>query len=167
MMVAMDDLKGVVVLLMVSLCAAFAFNFWSGAGISLFGQWDKSRGVVSPMEKNTVVDGQREINDLGTMAGFVADASCTVVDVRTKGQFDQGHLPGAVSFPMAAFDQMEGEFFLAYPPGRCLVVYCAGRECLDSHRFADRLELLGYTGIRVFSGGFAEWKQGGLAVEVR
>lgn len=165
MMVTLHDTKGVVVLLMVSLCSAFAFNFWSDAGIALFGQWDKGSGVVSPKEKNTVVDARREINTLDTMARLVADRTCTIVDVRTKAQFDQGHLPGAVSMPMADYDQMIGAFFVNYPPDLCLIVYCSGRECHDSHRFADRLETFGYSDLRVFSGGFPEWEQGGLTVE--
>lgn len=167
MMVTRHDIKGIVILLMVSLCSAFAFNFWSNEGIAFLGQWDKSRGVVFPKEKNTVVDSHREINNLDTMARFVKDRACTIVDVRTKVQFDQGHLPGAVSVPMADYDQMIGDFFVNYPPGLCLIVYCSGRECHDSHRFADRLETLGYTDLRVFSGGFPEWEQGGLTVETR
>ncbi len=167
MMVTLHDIKGVVVLLMVSLCSAVAFNVWSDAGIALFGQWDKRLGVVSPREKNTVVDGRREINDLDLMVKLVQDQACTIVDVRTKDQFDQGHLPGAVSVPMADDDQMIGDFFVTYPPGSCLIVYCAGRECHDSHRFADQLETFGYTDLKVFSGGFSEWEQGGLPVETR
>ncbi len=164
-MISLDDLKGVFILLLVSIVSAFVCNQWSGSGIALFGQWDKTLGVVSPMKKNTVVDQGREINDLDTMVKFLDRQDCTVVDVRLKERFDQGHLPGAISLPLARFDEVVGEFFEAHPPEACVVLYCAGRECLDSHRFAERLVEFGYMNVRVFSGGFAEWKAKGLRVE--
>ena len=164
-MLSIGDLKGVLFLLLVSVISAFVCNQWSGSGIALFGQWDKALGVVSPMEKNTVVDQSREINDLDDMAGLVDRQDCTVVDVRAKALFNQGHLPGAISLPIAMFDDVVGEFFEAHPPEACVILYCAGRECLDSHRFAERLMEFGYMDVRVFSGGFAEWKAKGLRVE--
>ena len=159
------DIRGIVLILTVSFCSAFLFNFWSDSGIPLLGQWDKSQGVVSSMEKNTVVDAAREINDIDTMVKLVKSHGCTIVDVRNKSFFDVEHLPGAVSFPMAEFDDIVGTFFTIYPPDTCLVLYCSGRECLDSHRFAQGLVELGYLDVRVYSGGFAEWKKRGLKVE--
>ena len=164
-MVSRDDLKGVFLLLLVSVVSAFAFNQWSSSGIALLGQWNKVRGVVSPMEKNTVVDLGREVNDLNAMIKLVDGNECAVVDVRSKEIFDQGHLPGAISLPLARFDEVVGAFFEAHPPEACVVLYCAGRECLDSHRFAERLVAFGYVNVRVFSGGFSDWKAKGLTVE--
>lgn len=162
-----QDLKGVAVLLVVSIGCAFAFNLWSDSGIALMGQWEKSQGVVSSMEKNTVVDGSREINDLETMLAIVSGQNCTPVDVRSTAQFEEGHLPGAVSLPIELFDQKIGDFFVEYPLDTCLVLYCAGRECLDSHRLAHSLETFGFADIRIFSGGFTEWMEEGLTVETR
>lgn len=165
-MVSRYDIKGVVVILMTSFCSAFLFNFWSNSGIALLGQWDKSQGVVSSKGKDTVVDATREINDINTMIKLVDSHGCTIVDVRHGSLFDVGHLPGAVSFPMAEFDDIVGDFFTNYPLNTCLVLYCAGRECLDSHRFAQGLVGFGYVDVRVYSGGFAEWKERGLRVEL-
>lgn len=162
-----QDLKGIAALLIVSICCAFAFNLWSDSGIAFKGQWDRSKGVVSSMEKNTAVDGSREINDLGIMLDLVNDQQCTLVDVRPMAQFDEGHVPGAVSLPIEVFDQRIGDFFVEHPLDTCIIVYCAGRECLDSHRLAQNLETFGFTNIWVFSGGFAEWIEGGLPVEIR
>ncbi len=164
-MISQDDLKGLFFLLIVSVVSAFACNLWSDSGIALFGQWDKTQGVVSPMEKNTVVDQGREINDLDVMASYLERQDCTVVDVRVKEIFDQGHLPGAISLPLAEFDEVVGDFFVDHPPEACVVLYCSGRECLDSHRFAERLVEFGYVNVRVFSGGFSDWKAKGLKIE--
>ncbi|MBI9090352.1 MAG: rhodanese-like domain-containing protein [Desulfobacterium sp.] len=164
-MISQDDLKGLFFILIVSVVSAFAFNLWSDAGIALFGQWDKTQGVVSPVEKHTVVDPGREINDVDAMAGIMKSQGCTVVDVRVKEVFDQGRLPGAISLPLAEFDEVVGDFFMAHPPEACVVVYCSGRECLDSHRFAERLLEFGYMNVRVFSGGFPDWKAKGLKIE--
>lgn len=164
-MVSRNDIKGLFVLLLVSVVSAFAWNLWSDSGIALFGQWDKTRGVVSPMEKNTVVDQGREINDLDAMTRLMERQDCTVVDVRAKEIFDQGHLPGAISLAFERFDEVVGDFFVDHPPEACVVLYCAGRECLDSHRFADRLVEFGYVNVKVFSGGFADWKAKGLKIE--
>lgn len=162
-----QDFKGIAALLIVSICCALIFNFWSDSGLTLKGQWERSQGVVSSMEKNTVVDGSREINDLETMVELVNAKLCTLVDVRSNAQYDAGHLPGAVLLSIEAFDQRIGDFFVKYPLNTCLVIYCAGRECLDSHRLAHSLETFGFSDIRIFSGGFAEWMEGGLTVEIQ
>lgn len=162
-----QDFKGLAALLIVSICCALVFNFWSDSGIALKGQWDRSQGVVSSKEKNTVVDASREINDLDTMVELVYAGMSTLVDVRSKAQFDAGHLPGAVSLPIEAFDRLIGDFFVEYVLDTRLVIYCAGRECLDSHRIAHSLETYGFSDVRIFSGGFAEWMEGGLPVEIR
>ena len=53
------------------------------------------------------------------------------------------------------------------PGGRSaeVVVYCTNPDCTDSVDTARRLQELGYTNVRHYSGGKEEWREAGLSLE--
>lgn len=75
-----------------------------------------------------------------------------------------GHLPGAVNLPLDGLEQRAAELF----PDKqaALVLYCASATCTNSHQAQARLARLGYTDVRVFTGGKAAWQAAGLPLEV-
>ena len=87
-----------------------------------------------------------------------------LIDARAPMVYAHSHLPGAINMPPNAVDTI-----------RCakrmpdlameIVVYCANRECHDSVATAERLQALGYTNVRHYTGGKDEWKQLGLPLE--
>jgi len=159
------DIKEVFILVTLAVFAAMAFNTLSSGGIALVGQWDTSKGVVSARSKDSVVDSSREINALSDMKRIVEEKQGVVVDARSQDDYEQGHIPGAVNFPMSRFDEVIGDFFETVQPSMLVVLYCSGQECHDSHAFADQIIQFGYTDVKVFSGGFGDWANGGLPVE--
>src|SRR5258708_6313643 len=46
-----------------------------------------------------------------------------------------------------------------------IVVYCANRQCQNSHIAAHRLSVLGYTDVAVYPGGKQDWDEAGLTFE--
>jgi len=164
-MVSLNDLKGLVFLLLFSVCTALLYNHFSASGIALFGQWDKSKGVVSAKSKDDVVDSSREINDVEIMKTILDQKGCLVVDVRSRDSYIEGHLPGALGLPLNEFDQIIGDFIEKTPAEAKIILYCSGRECTDSHTFAQRLNEFGYVNVSVFPGGVTEWQERGFLVE--
>ncbi len=87
------------------------------------------------------------------------------VDAREEGLYGDGHLPGARLLPLGALDERLEVFRQAVPAERTLVIYCNGYGCPDSFDLALRLAAAGYRDLRVFEGGFPEWRDAGLPVE--
>jgi rhodanese-related sulfurtransferase len=88
------------------------------------------------------------------------------VDARTAGEYADGHIAGAVSLPFVNVDdQALDEFKAKLLPGKKFVVYCSGGDCLTSLALARRLTERGMTELRVFLGGWVEWKAAGLPEE--
>lgn len=76
-----------------------------------------------------------------------------ILDVRGKGEYESGHLPGAISLPVA---ELPFKATKVLPDkDKCIVVYClsGGR----SKRAAMGLERMGYTNV-MDMGGINGWK---------
>ena len=86
------------------------------------------------------------------------------VDARSRQSYDQGHLPGAYSLPLARVDSLLDSFCSQVPVDLPLVVYCSGKDCPDAFDLAKRLIAEGYRTVWVFGGGFSAWRVAGLPV---
>jgi rhodanese-related sulfurtransferase len=53
---------------------------------------------------------------------------------------------------------------LGLPKGAEIIVYCADLACPLSRKAAEKLQELGYTNVRAYEGGLAEWKESGRPV---
>jgi ArsR family transcriptional regulator len=84
-----------------------------------------------------------------------------VLDVRPPLEFEAGHLPGALSIPLAELEARLGEL----PPEREVVAYCRGPYCLLAFDAVELLRTRGYRASRL-EGGFPEWKAHQLPVEI-
>ncbi|MFM7172123.1 MAG: molybdopterin-synthase adenylyltransferase MoeB [Caldilinea sp.] len=86
----------------------------------------------------------------------------TIVDVRERDEFVQGHLPGAIFIPRGYLElQIE-----QHQPDRNapVVVYCAGG--VRSLLAARNLKEMGYTRVTSMIGGFNGWKNVGFRFTV-
>ena len=83
----------------------------------------------------------------------------TVLDVRGEGEWKGGHLPGSLNVPVGSLDGRMKEI----PRGRPIIVHCqTGARAAIA---ASLLRARGFTDVRFFPGGFAEWRSAGLPVE--
>lgn len=87
-----------------------------------------------------------------------------LVDARIPELYDEGHLPGAVSLPLAEVDAGI-DAFVEQHPKRSLVIYCSGYGCSDSFDLALLLIEKGYGDVMVYEGGYPEWRDAGLEIE--
>jgi len=81
-----------------------------------------------------------------------------VIDVRPRLEFDNGHLPGAVSMPV---DELPGRLE-TLPKRRRIVAYCRGTYCLFADEAVALLRREGFDAVRL-DGGWPEWVAEGRA----
>jgi rhodanese-related sulfurtransferase len=86
-----------------------------------------------------------------------------VLEALPETHYQQGHIPGARVFPM----DRARELAPTISPRRDapIVVYCASDTCKNSHQVAKLLGDVGYTDVRVYVGGKADWASAGLPLE--
>lgn len=85
-------------------------------------------------------------------------AGAVVVDVRSRAEWEAGHIPGVVNIPAGEIVDRLGEL----PPARPLVVHCQGGT--RSAIAAGIMDVHGVAGVVDLPGGFAEWEREGLPV---
>lgn len=113
------------------------------AGLSLFA-CAYSGAQSAPGYVSVTAEEAKEIMD--TEEGYV------ILDVRTKEEFDAGHLPGAILIPDHDVKNRAEE--ILPDKNQLILVYCLGGR--RSKRAAADLVELGYTNVIEF-GGIRDW----------
>lgn len=157
--------KQTTILLGVSVTLAFIVNYFSPVGIALMGQWDTAQGVITAKAKTDVVGGKLEIEDVALAKQIFDNATALFVDARTRDNYDDGHIPGAVSLPVGQFDELIDAFMDQHDIEQPIVTYCSGRTCEDSHNLAQLLMDIGYGDVQVLIDGYPGWQAKGYPVE--
>ena len=88
-------------------------------------------------------------------------ADFVLLDVRSRENFREGHVPGSASLPHGEICEAELE---KYPPDTIFVVYCAGMHCNGAYRAAIRLARLGRP-VKMMIGGVTGWLDEGFSLE--
>lgn len=85
-----------------------------------------------------------------------------VIDARDKGQFDKGHIPGAVNIEWRQVLAKRSEI----PKDKPVLIYC--NQGTLSAQAGLALRLAGYENVRILQGGMADWKaKGGMDAAAR
>ncbi len=88
----------------------------------------------------------------------LAGEKATVIDARpVKRKYAKGHVPGALSIPNSRFAKLTN--MLPASKKSPLIFYCDGMKCPLSVKSARKAKALGYTKVKVFQGGYPEWKK--------
>jgi adenylyltransferase/sulfurtransferase len=117
-----------------------------------------NRDQLVAMAKNQIT----EITSQELKARLDAGEDLTMVDVRERDEFVQGHIPDALFIPRGYLElQIE-----QYEPerDRPLLIYCAGG--VRSALAARNLKEMGYSNVISLLGGFNGWKNAGFKFTV-
>ncbi len=114
-------------------------------------EWRASRGNLGKIPTVTAAELAR---------GFHRNGS-TVIDVRSEGEWNAGHIPGSLNLPLIHLDRRTDRI----PRGSTLVVHCqtGPRAAIGASLLLAR----GFSDVRLFPGGFAEWRASGHSVAVQ
>ena len=90
------------------------------------------------------------------------------IDARQQDFYThEGHIKGAVSLPFEDFDAGFARVKDRLPSKDAeLVCYCSGYGCEESAEIAKLLIEHGYRRVLVYEGGWPEWTEAGLPVEM-
>ncbi len=96
------------------------------------------------------------------LASIGAGTAPVVVDVRTRREYDSGHVPGAIHIPFYTLLVRQDEI----PSSReaPVVVYCEHGPRAGVAKLA--LRLAGFKDVRYLDGHMSGWKERGLPTEV-
>ncbi|MBN1959060.1 MAG: rhodanese-like domain-containing protein [Desulfuromonadales bacterium] len=101
---------------------------------------------------------------LDELDGFISEGAL-LIDSRSEADYRLGHLPGALSLPIADLESGLANFKQQVPFERILITYCSGYGCPDSFDLGARLLKEGYQEVMVYEGGYPEWRDAGRPVE--
>jgi rhodanese-related sulfurtransferase len=91
------------------------------------------------------------------------DGSLTIVDVLPAESYAAAHVPGALSIPLELIASRAPE--LLPDLAAEIVVYCGKLTCDRSEQALEQLHQLGYSNVRDYRAGIADWVESGEATE--
>jgi len=102
-----------------------------------------------------------ETVDRGTLLRRVREGEVTVLDVRPPEEFRAGHIPGAVSVPLAELKKRLKDLSRS----REIVAYCRGPYCVLAVHAVELLRKEGFRAVRL-EDGIPDWQAHGFDVAV-
>ncbi len=84
-----------------------------------------------------------------------------LIDVRPSVEYENGHLPGAMSLPYDELPHRLSEL----PRDKRIVTYCRGTYCMSADEAVMVLRTKGFDAVRL-EGGWPEWRSEGRVAEI-
>ena len=140
------------------------------SGPEVFRLWRMLRDVgsarlaeIDRLVENYFTDrGELEAVNKEELLRLITDEAVTVIDTRPEVEYEQGHIPTALSVPV---EKLTGQIF-RLPRDVEIVAYCRGPYCVYSDEAVRILHQSGYKARRLDE-GFPEWRDAGYPVEVK
>ena len=90
----------------------------------------------------------------------VSSGEWLLIDARDEDQFAAEHIPGAVSLPVASYEELLLFFAEEHGREKPVVIYCGTEDCEMSSELAMRLrDEAGFSDIRILEGGILAWRR--------
>ena len=166
---ALRDLAGVALLALASMAAGLAMNRLSSHPLPIVYQTPEQRFDA---ELTTLVTAPpfkiapAATVGLAEFRSAVETRSALILDARPSVFYEQGHVPGALNLSRDDFarDYRRLAPVLKTATDKPVIVYCSGGICHDSRLVANALLSLGFSNVRIFTGGWEAWSEARLPV---
>jgi len=117
--------------------------------------------VVSAQRQGIlVVDSQAAIEDW-------TSGRSLWVDVRSRAEYERGHIPWAISVPWQDPGAVERVLAMTDSPERRITVYCRGPSCDEAWWAAQALRHAGVRHVQWFVGGWEAWTNDDVQAQLR
>jgi rhodanese-related sulfurtransferase len=136
---------------------AFVTNFFRSDGLPLL-----RPKLLSPLSENK----DSNTISLQTLKGRYEQPGVVILDARSPEEFAEGHIPGAKNLPYYEFSEKASVVLKDIPCDREIITYCEGLECSNAEDLAFLLKENGYALVKVFEGGWEEWRENGMAIKM-
>ncbi len=90
--------------------------------------------------------------------------SVIFLDTRHYSDYKNGHIKYAFNIPINELDNYT-PVINSLPIEKFIIAYCDGADCNSSILMAKKLTELGFKNVKVFFGGWQEWKNAGYHIE--
>lgn len=97
--------------------------------------------------------------------GLLEGGRIVLIDARAAGEYETGHIAGAISVPYEALAEHYDGLMQRAPLDAMVVCYCRSVTCEDSENLARELKFMGYRNVVTYKGGWDEWSQAGYPTE--
>jgi rhodanese-related sulfurtransferase len=101
---------------------------------------------------------------LPQVRAVVGANSMLVLDARSAEEYAAGHIPGALSLPLDAFEERFLDLAEIIGGAPEVLVYCASEDCGDGAGLADRLREACQGRVYLFEHGWRKWSEAGYAI---
>ncbi len=95
--------------------------------------------------------------------GAPSSWSFTIIDARSRVEFGEGHVRGAINCPASEAPTLLPK--LVKDKSRELVFYCNGPKCTKSQKAANAALALGYPNVLEYNEGLPAWGKAKLAID--
>jgi len=144
-----------VILTLIAVLLGLIVNQFRSDSMPLLGDWSPEARIALKFGKNILIPfdeaKQRFLN-----------GGAVFVDARPLELFEAGHIQGALTVPLAEFDEMIEKVLAELPEEGLIVTYCDGEDCDLSAHLALKLKEIGYKNVRVLHNGWSAWKSNQL-----
>ncbi|MBN1397019.1 MAG: rhodanese-like domain-containing protein [Bacteroidetes bacterium] len=86
------------------------------------------------------------------------------IDSRHNFDYNRGHIHGAINIGLDSI-KTAGAVLETIPKEKIFVIYCDGVECNSSIELAAELNGLNFKNIKIFFGGWQEWKKNNYPID--
>ncbi len=167
------------IILITCIILGFIANAVSPKGVPLFADYSERFAIDSAKTVNSVDLSKRgKLNKGGfyepvnipvEAAKQLFDQNAVFIDGREDIEFKEGHIKGAKNIPYKAFLESTNEQKLEKMKGiekeRIIVSYCSSDSCEISIDNAYEMAKIGYNDVKIFLGGYKEWKNKNYPIE--
>ena len=158
-----SSLNQIYIYIILSLLISFCVNILRTESLPFIAVPLEKIEDITQIENNSLQPQIREISI--DVAERLYSDSVLFIDAREEEYYIEGHIPNSICND--DFDSLvyQIEDFVAYNNG--FVVYCSDDDCGSSEDLAYQLQDQGFTNIYLFKGGWKQWVENDLPMEVK
>ncbi len=145
----------------------FTFNYARKDGASIIKQAiELEEALSTDSDESSPEDIEEPVwIELEEAVKYFKEGSALFVDARDEEEYKEGHIHGAVNVPYEWYLEEYPDLSSFLPEDKILITYCGGTDCESSIELAMVMYERGYSGIKIFFGGWQDWIDNNLPSE--